>query len=63
MLNILAAGELHYWNVLRQHIQDDDGGGEETHMRSDCTAAVAHLNVPRWRRLVSVREPTPSLSN
>lgn len=29
MLNILAAGELHYWNVLRQHIQDDDGGGSE----------------------------------
>lgn len=50
MLNILAAGELHYWNVLRQHIQDDDGGGwRNTHMRSDCTAAVAHLNVPNRR--------------
>lgn len=31
MLNILAAGELHYWNVLRQHIQDDDGGGVRKH--------------------------------
>lgn len=31
MLNILAAGELHYWNVLRQHIQDNDRGDKISH--------------------------------
>lgn len=63
MRNILVAGELHYWNVLRQHIQDNDGGDKISHTQSDCTTAMAHLNVLCQHWLVSVQKLMSSSSN
>lgn len=47
----MAAGELQYGNVLRQH---NDRGDKGSH--TDCTTAMAHLDVLCQHRLVSLLE-------
>lgn len=56
MLNIMAAGELHYWNVLRQDIQDNNRGDLHT-----VWLYMAHLNMLCQERLVSFHDLMSSL--
>ncbi len=65
MLNILAAGELHYWNVLRQHIQDNDRGDRVSHKvwLYNCHGSSKHaaLTLARHKRglMSSVSDEPP----
>lgn len=63
MLNILTAGELHYWNVLRQHIQDNDRGDRVSHTVLTVQLPWLIENTLRQHWLGSVRQLMSSFSD